>query len=87
MLEHDANGFRGKGTQMDMRPISEILDELLDGLGVGMETVGAAEMPRDGAGSAKSPTPLKLVWNNTALSKAAARRTTDAGLLKIVVTN
>jgi hypothetical protein len=72
---------------MDMRPISEILDELLDGLGVGMETAGTVEMPGDGGGSAKGPTPLKLVWENTALSKTAARRTTGAGLLKIVVTN
>ncbi|WP_173087649.1 hypothetical protein [Devosia sp. 1635] len=72
---------------MDMRPISEILDELLDGLGVGMETAGTVEMPRDDAGSAKRPTPLKLVWNNTALSKTAERANASAGLLKIVVTN
>ncbi|MDF2797413.1 MAG: hypothetical protein K0R85_157 [Devosia sp.] len=72
---------------MDMRPISEILDELLDGLGVGMETAGTVEMPRGDAGSAKSPTPLKLVWNNTALSKTAARGNSSAGLLKIVVMN
>jgi hypothetical protein len=72
---------------MDMRPISEILDELLDGLGVGMETAGTVEMPGDDAGSAKSPTPLKLVWSNTAWSKTAARGNSSAGLLKIVVAN